>query len=51
VTPVTIYGAPEGYDALLLARRRAEHKGAVLHVARDDTRMARLHEALAFFAP
>ncbi len=51
MTPVTIYGAPEGYDALLLARRRAEHKGAVLHVARDDTRMARLHEALAFFAP
>ena len=51
MTPVTIHGAPEGFDALLLARRRAEHKGAVLHVARDDTRMARLHEALTFFAP
>ena len=51
MSAVTIYGAPEGYDALLLARRRAEHKGAVLHVTRDDTRMARLHEALAFFAP
>jgi transcription-repair coupling factor (superfamily II helicase) len=51
MTPVTIYGAPEGYDALLLARRRAEHKGAVVHATRDDTRMARLHEALAFFAP
>ena len=51
MTPVTIHGAPEGYDALLLARRRAEHKGAVLHVTRDDTRMARLHEALTFFAP
>ena len=47
----TIHGAPEGFDALLLARRRAEHKGAVLHVARDDSRMARLSEALAFFAP
>lgn len=48
---ITIYGAPEGFDALLLARRRAEHAGAVLHVTRDDTRMARLHEALVFFAP
>ena len=47
----TVYGAPEGYDALLLARRRAEHTGAVLHVARDDARLARLSEALAFFAP
>ena len=51
MSPVTIHGAPEGYDALLLARRRAEHKGAVLHVTRDDTRMARLHEALTYFAP
>ncbi len=47
----TVYGAPEGFDALLLVRRRAEHTGAVLHVARDDARMARLAEALAFFAP
>ena len=47
----TVYGAPEGYEALLLARRRAEHKGPVLHVARDDSRMARLAESLAFFAP
>ncbi len=51
MSAVTVFGAPEGYDALLLARRRAEHKGAVLHATRDDTRMARLHEALAFFAP
>ncbi len=47
----TVFGAPEGYDALLLARRRAEHDGPVLHVARDDARMARLADALAFFAP
>ena len=47
----TIFGAPEGFDALLLVRRRAEHAGAVVHVARDDSRMARLAEALAFFAP
>jgi transcription-repair coupling factor (superfamily II helicase) len=51
MSAVTVYGAPEGFDALLLARRRAEHKGAVLHVTRDDSRMARLHEALTFFAP
>jgi transcription-repair coupling factor (superfamily II helicase) len=46
-----VYGAPEGYDALLLTQRRAEHRGEILHVTRDDTRMARLAEALAFFAP
>ena len=38
----TIHGAPEGFDALLLARRRAEHTGegggSVLHVARDGYR-------------
>jgi transcription-repair coupling factor (superfamily II helicase) len=47
----TIYGAPEGYDALLLIRRAEEHKGALLHVARDDGRMARLADMLAFFMP
>ena len=46
-----VYGAPEGFDALLLTRRRAEHRGELLHVARDDTRMARMAEALSFFAP
>ena len=51
MNPVTVYGAPEGYDALLLARRRAEHVGAVLHVTRDDARMARMAEALQCFAP
>ena len=47
----TVFGAPEGFDALLLAPRLAEHSGAVLHIARDDARMQRLSEALAFFAP
>jgi transcription-repair coupling factor (superfamily II helicase) len=46
-----VYGVPEGWDALLLARRRAEFAGPMLHVTRDDARMARLAEALAFFAP
>ncbi|MFT8242690.1 transcription-repair coupling factor [Roseomonas sp. BN140053] len=47
----TVYGAPEGFDALLLARRRAESGNPILHACRDDARMARLAEALGFFAP
>jgi transcription-repair coupling factor (superfamily II helicase) len=46
-----IHGAPEGWDAILLARRGQEHKGPLVHVARDDARMARIAESLAFFAP
>ena len=34
-----------------VARRAAEHPGPLVHVARDDARMARLAEALAFFLP
>jgi len=49
--PVKVWGAPEGWDAFLLARRRREHPGSVLHVCRDDTRMARLAEALVFAMP
>jgi transcription-repair coupling factor (superfamily II helicase) len=48
---LTIHGAPEGFDALLLARRRAETDQPVVHVCRDDARTARLIEALGFFAP
>ena len=48
---ITLYGAPEGVDATLLRARRAEAAGPVLHVTRDDARMARLEEALAFFMP
>ncbi len=47
----TIHGAPEGYDALLLIRRAAEHGGPLLHVSRDDARMSRLADLLNFFAP
>ncbi len=49
--PIPAYGAPEGWDAFLLARRRREFAGPVLHVARDDARMAQLAEALAFVMP
>src|SRR6201996_2280701 len=48
---IKVWGAPEGWDAFLLARRRREHGGSVVHVARDDARMARLTEALAFAMP
>ncbi len=48
---VPVYGAPEGWDAFLLARRRAEAAGHVVHVTRDDARMARLAEALGFIMP
>ncbi|NDR58171.1 transcription-repair coupling factor [Aliiruegeria sabulilitoris] len=43
-------GAPEGFDALLLAREL--EKGApIVHVARDDKRLAAMRAALDFFAP
>ena len=48
---IRVWGAPEGWDAFLLAQRRREHAGSVLHVTRDDARMARLAEALAFVMP
>lgn len=43
-------GAPEGYDAALIARE-AEAGQPVVHIARDDRRMAAMRAALAFFAP
>uniref|UniRef100_UPI00396C451F CarD family transcriptional regulator n=1 Tax=Paracoccus sp. TaxID=267 RepID=UPI00396C451F len=47
-------GAPEGYDAALIAREaaRPENNGApVIHIARDDRRMAATRAALSFLAP
>lgn len=51
MTPPTILlgGAPEGFDARLLAREAA--KGPAVHVARDDKRMAAMREALSVMAP
>ena len=47
-----IANAPEGLDALLLAGLAAELAPvALLHVARDDARMARIEATLGFFAP
>ncbi len=51
MTIATIYGAPEGFDALLLISRAREHQGTLLHVARNEGRMMRMAELLAYFAP
>ena len=48
---ITLGGAPEGYDARLLLRELARADAPVIHVARDDKRMAAMQAALAFFAP
>jgi transcription-repair coupling factor (superfamily II helicase) len=51
-----IAGAPEGFDALVLcelARKAAMDGGPahLLHVARDDARLAKLADTIAFFDP
>jgi transcription-repair coupling factor (superfamily II helicase) len=47
---ITVSGAPEGHDAQLILAELS--KGApVVHVARDDKRLAAMQAALAFFAP
>ena len=48
---VTVGGAPEGWDAKLLADLVDRTGGPVLHVARDDARAAAMVEALGIFAP
>jgi transcription-repair coupling factor (superfamily II helicase) len=49
---LTIGGAPEGHDAFVLGTLIAAGKvTSLLHVCRDDGRMARCREALAFFHP
>jgi len=48
---ITVGGAPEGFDARLVLDEAAARGGPVIHVARDDKRMAAMAAALAFFAP
>jgi transcription-repair coupling factor (superfamily II helicase) len=50
-THITLSGAPEGFDASLLLAEVAKSGGPLIHVARDDKRMAAMQEALRFFAP
>ena len=44
-------GAPEGFDARLLAQEVANADRPVIHVARDDKRAEAMAQALAFLAP
>ncbi|MCC1491889.1 transcription-repair coupling factor [Cognatishimia sp. F0-27] len=46
-----IGGAPEGFDARLIVSEIEKVQGPVVHVARDDKRLASMRDALAFFAP
>jgi len=53
---LTVGETPEGYDALVIADLVRATSGAdagqpLLHIARDDARLAALAEALSFFAP
>jgi len=49
---LTIFAAPEGHDAFVLGGLVAGGAArALLHVCRDDGRMARTRAALAFFHP
>ncbi|MEQ9144849.1 MAG: transcription-repair coupling factor [Parvibaculaceae bacterium] len=49
---LTVGETPEGFDALVAADLARASSGAPLvHIARDDARLAALAEALSFFAP
>ena len=48
---VTVGGAPEGFDARLVAAELDRRGAPVIHVARDDKRLAEMQAALAFLAP
>lgn len=48
---ITISGVPEGFDARFLLSEMDRQKAPILHVARDDKRLAAMRAALRFFAP
>ncbi len=50
-THLVVGGAPEGYDARLILNEAAKTGGPVIHVARDDKRLAATRAALDFFDP
>lgn len=47
---ITLSGAPEGFDAALIARE-LQRGAPIIHIARDDRRAEAMRAALAFFAP
>ncbi|MGV8996008.1 MAG: transcription-repair coupling factor [Parvibaculaceae bacterium] len=48
---LTLGEVPEGFDAMVLADIARAREGTVLHVARDDARLAAMAETLRYFAP
>ncbi|NBR91364.1 MAG: transcription-repair coupling factor, partial [Rhodobacteraceae bacterium] len=48
---ITVGGAAEGWDARLILDEIGRSNGPVLHIARDDKRLAAMEAALRFFAP
>jgi transcription-repair coupling factor (superfamily II helicase) len=48
---LTLSGVPEGFDARAILDEVEKSGVPVVHVARDDKRMAALRAALSFFAP
>ncbi len=48
---ITTSGVPEGYDARILLDEIGKQGRPVVHVARDDKRLAAMRAALRFFAP
>ena len=50
-TRITVGGAPEGFDASLIVKELDKTGAPVLHIARDDKRLAAMQAALRFFAP
>jgi transcription-repair coupling factor (superfamily II helicase) len=50
-THITVGGAPEGLDARLIFQELDKSGCCVVHVARDDRRLAAMQAALRFFDP
>jgi transcription-repair coupling factor (superfamily II helicase) len=48
---LVVGGCPEGFDAHHLVETIARAEGPVIHVARDDARLASLRASIRFFAP
>lgn len=48
---VTIGGVPEGFDADIILRQMQRDGRPLMHIARDDKRLAAFAEAVRFFAP
>ncbi|WP_375227683.1 transcription-repair coupling factor [Roseobacter sp. S98] len=48
---ITVSGVPEGFDARFLLQELERGGRPVMHIARDDKRLAAMQAALRFFAP